>query len=44
MRFTRLIIGFLIIVVALLIIAGEQLSGASGDAVINARINEPPEN
>lgn len=38
MRFTRLIIGFLVILVALLVIGGEQLSGASGDAVINARI------
>ena len=31
MRFTRLIIGFLVIVVAILVIAGEQLSGASAD-------------
>lgn len=38
MRFTRLIIGFLVIVVAILVIAGEQLSGASADAVINARV------
>jgi hypothetical protein len=37
MRFARLIIGFLIIAVAILVIAGEQLSGASADAVINAR-------
>ncbi|MCV0396381.1 MAG: HlyD family efflux transporter periplasmic adaptor subunit [Rhizobiaceae bacterium] len=37
MRLTRLIIGFLVILVAILIIAGEQLSGASTDAVINAR-------
>lgn len=38
MRFTRLIIGFLVIVIAIFIIAGEQLSGASADAVINARL------
>ncbi len=38
MRFTRLIIGFLVIVVSTLIIGGEQLSGASADAVINARV------
>lgn len=38
MRFTRLVIGSLIIIVALAIIAREQLSGASADAVINARV------
>lgn len=38
MRFTRLIIGFLIIVVAIAIIASEQLAGASADAVINAPV------
>lgn len=38
MRLTRLIIGFLVILVAVLVIAGEQLSGASADAVINARL------
>jgi hypothetical protein len=37
MRFARLIIGSLVIAVAILVIAGEQLSGASADAVINAR-------
>lgn len=38
MRFTRLIIGFLVIVVAIAVIAGEQLAGVSADAVINARL------
>lgn len=38
MRLTRLIIGFLVILIAVLVIAGEQLSGASADAVINARL------
>ncbi len=38
MRFTRLIIGFLVIVVAIGIIASEQLAGASADAVVNARL------
>lgn len=38
MRLTRLIIGFLVVLVAVLIIAGEQLSGASADAVVNARM------
>ncbi|MBX3573203.1 MAG: HlyD family efflux transporter periplasmic adaptor subunit [Mesorhizobium sp.] len=38
MRFTRLIIGFLVIFVAVAIIASEQLAGASADAVINARL------
>lgn len=38
MKFTRLIVGFLILVVAIFIIAGEQLAGVSSDAVINARV------
>ena len=38
MRFTRLFIGFLVIVVAIAIIASEQLAGASANAVINARL------
>jgi multidrug resistance efflux pump len=38
MRLTRLIIGFLVIVVAIGIIASEQLAGASADAVVNARL------
>ena len=38
MRFTRLIIGALIIIVAVFILVGEQLAGASADAVINARV------
>ena len=38
MRLTRLVIGFLLILSAVLVISGEQLSGASADAVINARL------
>ena len=38
MRLTRLIIGFLVILAAGFVIVGEQLSGASADAVINARV------
>lgn len=38
MRFTRLIIGALIVVVAVFILVGEQLAGTSADAVINARV------
>ncbi len=38
MRFSRLIIGLLIILVAGFIIVGEQLAGASANAVINARV------
>ncbi|MEW9806547.1 HlyD family secretion protein [Mesorhizobium marinum] len=37
MRFVRLIVGFLVIAIALFLIAGEQLSGASADAVVNAQ-------
>ncbi|MGY6707052.1 MAG: HlyD family secretion protein [Rhizobiaceae bacterium] len=38
MRFTRLIIGGLIILVAGFVLIGEQLAGASADAVVNARM------
>ncbi len=38
MRFSRLIIGFLVILVAGFVIVGEQLAGVSADAVINARV------
>ncbi|HEV7416987.1 MAG TPA: HlyD family efflux transporter periplasmic adaptor subunit [Tianweitania sediminis] len=38
MRFTRLIIGFLVILLAVAVIAGEQMAGASADAVVNARL------
>ncbi|WP_067339336.1 HlyD family secretion protein [Stappia indica] len=38
MRPTRLIIGFLIIAMAVFVIAGEQLAGVSADAAINARV------
>lgn len=38
MRLTRLIIGFLIIAMAVFVIAGEQLAGVSADAAINARV------
>lgn len=38
MRLTRLVIGFLLILGAVLVISGEQLSGANADAVINARL------
>jgi biotin carboxyl carrier protein len=38
MRLTRLIIGALLVIIALFLIAGEQLAGASADAVINARL------
>jgi multidrug resistance efflux pump len=38
MRFSRLIIGLLVILVAGFIIVGEQLAGASANAVINARV------
>ncbi|MDS9470019.1 HlyD family efflux transporter periplasmic adaptor subunit [Paracoccus sp. MBLB3053] len=38
MKFSRLLIGFLAIILALWIIVGEQMSGASADAVVNARI------
>lgn len=38
MRFTRLIVGFTVILGALYIIFAEQLSGASADAVVNAQV------
>lgn len=38
MRLTRLVIGFFVILIAGFIIIGEQLSGTSSDAVINARL------
>lgn len=38
MRYRRLLLGLLIIVVALWIIVGEQMSGASADAVVNAPV------
>ncbi|MDX1822020.1 MAG: HlyD family efflux transporter periplasmic adaptor subunit [Paracoccaceae bacterium] len=38
MRYTRLIIGLLAVVFALWIIIGEQMSGASADAVVNAPV------
>lgn len=38
MRFTRLILGILVVLAALWIIVGEQMAGASGDAVVNARV------
>lgn len=39
MRFTRLIVGFLVIIIAIAIITSEQLAGVSADAVINARLS-----
>lgn len=38
MRYGRLIIGAILILAALWVIIGEQLTGASADAVVNARI------
>lgn len=38
MRYRRLILGLIAIVVALWIIVGEQMSGASADAVVNAPV------
>ncbi|WOI57977.1 HlyD family secretion protein [Palleronia sp. LCG004] len=38
MRLSRLVIGFTLIVVAVWIIAAEQMAGASADAVVNARL------
>lgn len=38
MNYTRVIVGVLAIVIALWIIVGEQMSGASADAVVNAPI------
>lgn len=39
MRITRLVIGALIVAVALWIIVGEQMAGASANAVVNARLS-----
>lgn len=38
MRLTRLIVGFFLILAAVLVISGEQLAGTSANAVINARV------
>ena len=38
MKYKRLILGLLAIILALWIIVGEQMSGATADAVVNARI------
>lgn len=38
MKYSRLIAGLLVVVLALWIIVGEQMSGASADAVVNARV------
>lgn len=38
MKYTRLLLGATIILVALWVIIGEQMSGASGDAVLNAQV------
>ncbi|ETX26466.1 HlyD family efflux transporter periplasmic adaptor subunit [Roseivivax isoporae] len=38
MKYTRLIIGLVAIVVALWVIVGEQMTGASANAVLNARV------
>ena len=39
MKYTRLIIGFVIILVAGWVIVGEQITGASANAVVNAPLN-----
>lgn len=39
MRYTRLLIGLAVIVLALLVITYEQMAGASADAVVNARLS-----
>ena len=39
MRYTRLLVGVAVLVVAVWIIIGEQLAGVSADAVINARLS-----
>ena len=39
MRIARLLIGVIVILVAGWIIVGEQMSGASANAVVNARIS-----
>ncbi|WP_395541651.1 HlyD family secretion protein [Neotabrizicola sp. sgz301269] len=39
MRYTRLFLGFVVIVLALWVISYEQMTGASADAVVNARLS-----
>ncbi|WP_374433315.1 HlyD family efflux transporter periplasmic adaptor subunit [Tabrizicola sp.] len=39
MRFTRILVGVAVLVVAVWILIGEQLAGVSADAVINARLS-----
>jgi multidrug resistance efflux pump len=39
MRYSRLLVGFTIIALALWVIVGEQMSGASGNAVVNAQLS-----
>ncbi|MBC7739123.1 MAG: hypothetical protein H7245_18365, partial [Candidatus Saccharibacteria bacterium] len=39
MRYFRLVLGSLIIVLAVWLIVGEQMAGASADAVVNARLS-----
>lgn len=39
MRYTRLLLGFVVIVLALWVISYEQMTGASADAVVNARLS-----
>jgi hypothetical protein len=39
MRYSRLAIGLLLIVLTLWVTASEQMTGASADAVVNARLN-----
>lgn len=38
MRFTRILVGVAVLVVAVWVLVGEQLAGVSADAVINARL------
>ena len=38
MRFSRLIIGVLVVLAALWVIVSEQMAGASADAVVNAQV------
>lgn len=38
MRFSRLVIGVLVVLVALWVIVSEQMAGASADAVVNAQV------
>ncbi|MFN4129698.1 MAG: HlyD family efflux transporter periplasmic adaptor subunit [Paracoccaceae bacterium] len=39
MRYSRLVIGFVLIVLALWVVVSEQMAGASADAVVNARLS-----